>query len=571
MSNSLNNYNTCTDQIYIGDDKQVNLLLRNHNFAAGVNTPVNISYKIIINPTAEQRYQGDFWGNEGYTIFSTIEYLSRLVSEITRTGEFKWNNPHYDARIEDNRYIPEYITGKTNRGAYQLYEGNYLDSDSERGYQLEVRLENIKRKLRDYGEDQSRVGFNLEDEYIHSNMKDALAQFKWLESVQSVFDLKRPYTDYPSYGLDLVNKQSNIEIPLEQMDKLNAMINHVLHSANRVANIKFTPVLGNATLEFKLQVETGQNKDHNRHKDGDFRYDNAGIREGGAEWLHYAKGKTIHAEYIGLYSTSDHSLSELTWVDIFHELSHLFIDHPNDSVFAPERHLNDDQMYTKSIPNEYRADNGCMSVMAFNRCIYQEKPLQPISYLPIDILALQHMYGANKATEAGDTKYIFSDNQVYINDTSNPMFQMDLPVSSIYSLYDAGGVNTLDLTAVTKTIIIDLEEGAGHFNKIGNGVFIIDYNTKIHNVIIGSTNTSIRLHPNEINKIFIASKGAHVTLSNIGPNDSVILSSNANKNIIAIDGYGCINPYSESGDLETEICIPAGSYIGAIVDSSDFS
>ena len=52
---------------------------------------------------------------------------------------------------------------------------------------------------------------------------------------------------------------------------------------------------------------------------------------------------------------------------------------------------------------------------------------------------------------------------------------------------------------------------------------------------------------------------------------SIILFKEANKNIIALDGYGCTNPYSESGDLETEICIPADSYIGVIVDYFDFS
>lgn len=571
MSNALDNYNTCADQIYIGKDEQVNLLLRNHNFAAGVNIPVDISYKIIINPTVEQRYQGDFWGNEGYAIHNTIEYASKMLSKITGSelgGAYSDNGTKF---IQDNRYIPEFIVGFQNRDAYQLYECNYLDSDAQIGYQLEVKLENIKRKLRDYGEDQSRVNIFLDDVYIDSNIKDELAQFKWLESVQSVFDLKRPYPDYPSYELDLVNKQPNIEIQAEQMDKLNIIIDHVLHSADRVANIKFTPVSGDATLEFKFKVKVGQNKDINQHKDGDFRCDDAGIREGGAESFHYAKGKTIHVEYSGTYCASDHSLSELTWKDIFHELSHSFIDHPNDSVFALEYNLNDDKMYNRSISAEYRADSGCMSVMAFNECIYQGKSLQPISYLPIDILALQHMYSANKATEASDTRYIFSDNQVYINDMNNPMFPMDLPVSSIYSLYDAGGVNTLDLTAVTKAIIIDLEEGAGHFNEIGNGVFIIDYNTKIHNVIIGSANASVRLHPNESNKIFIPSKGAHITLSNIGPNDSILLSKEANQNIITIDGYGCTHPYSESGDLETKVCIPAGSYIGVIVDYFDFS
>ncbi len=568
MGNSLEKYNTCADQIYIGSDKQVNLLLRNHNFAAGINKPTEISYKVIVNPNEEDRYKGDFWGDKGYSIYQTISYASIAIEFITDTI-FKSRYDSDDQPIPDKRYIPEYISGFENRDAYHLYEGNYDNSDAQMGYVLEARLENIKRKLSEFEDNDSKLDILLDGVLIDSTIKDQLERFKWMSSLNSVFDLVQPYPTYPAYNKEYLfeTPRSNTEMDKKQIEKINSIINHVFNSASRVANIKFIPA-NNATIELKFKTYIGENKDFNKHINGDFRYDQGGIREGGGEDFHYNNGKTIYAEYVARYYISDHFLSELTWKDIFHELSHLFIDHPNDSVFAPDYNLNDQTIEEKDFSNEYRADSGCMSVMAFNECSYNGKSLQPISYLPIDILAMQHIYSANKDTEAGNTKYIFTDKQVYINNINSPMFPMDMPIDAIYTLYDAGGINTLDLTLVTTPVVIDLNPGASHFNKVGEGIFLIDYNTHIHNVITGSTNTSIILNLNESNKIFIPPKGAHVTIENISANDKIILNAEANENISAIKG--CIKPYSESGDLETEICV-TGSSIDVIIGAFDFN
>ena len=543
INSALDNYNSCASQPYLGDDKQVNLLLRNHNFAAGINIPVEIKYRTITNPTEVDRYKGSFWENEGYSIKTTIEYISKAVSKITKT-EYQYTL--------DSRYIPEFIVGSYARDEYKLYECNYSNSNDQTAYVLEVQLENIKRKLHNYKDDDSFSGMPNGGE---KNVKEMLEQFKWIASVNSIFDLNPPYPAYPLIPMkNLIDSFPGITGPdilinSDEIHKLEAIITHVFSSASRVANMKFIPVLSDANLEFRLKVlKSSSDQDK-------------GIKEGGQETFYYENGKTIYTEYNNRYYLSNHSLSEQSWQETFHELSHPFIDHPNDSVFAPEYKLNNKEAYSREFSTEYRADNACMSVMAFTQCTYQGVSLQSFSYLPIDIKALQHIYGANKLTEIGDTNYIFSNNQVYINNIDNPMFAMDIPDTAIYTLYDAGGINTLDLSAVTEPVIIDLDEGASHFNKVGNGVFLIDYSTHIHNVIIGSVESSVRLNTNEANKIFVPAKGAHVTIGNIGVNDKLILSSDANKGIKGIDGYGCIQPYSEIGDFETEICIPVGSYI----------
>ncbi len=100
---------------------------------------------------------------------------------------------------------------------------------------------------------------------------------------------------------------------------------------------------------------------------------------------------------------------------MLHGMGHLFIDHPNDATIAVQEKLlpsdNDWKFGEKTqdygISSEYRADNGCMYVMAFTKCFYQGREFtDTLTYMPIDIQALQHIYGKNEFTRAHDTAYI---------------------------------------------------------------------------------------------------------------------------------------------------------------------
>ena len=67
----------------------------------------------------------------------------------------------------------------------------------------------------------------------------------------------------------------------------------------------------------------------------------------------------------------------------------------------------------------------------------------PTTPMLLDVQAIQARYGADPTTFAGDTTYTF--------DQSRPIFQ---------TIYDAGGNDTLDLSAHTRGSIIDLTPGA---------------------------------------------------------------------------------------------------------------
>ena len=61
----------------------------------------------------------------------------------------------------------------------------------------------------------------------------------------------------------------------------------------------------------------------------------------------------------------------------------------------------------------------------------------------LDIAAVQSLYGADLTTNAGDTVYALNETDAFL-----------------WSIYDAGGTDTLDLSAISRPNIIDLTPGA---------------------------------------------------------------------------------------------------------------
>jgi Ca2+-binding RTX toxin-like protein len=74
-----------------------------------------------------------------------------------------------------------------------------------------------------------------------------------------------------------------------------------------------------------------------------------------------------------------------------------------------------------------------------------------------DILAIQAIYGADPTTRAGNTTYGFNAT----SDVTNPVMSF-LPGerAAIFTIYDAGGIDTLDLSGYKTSSIIDLRPGS---------------------------------------------------------------------------------------------------------------
>ncbi|MBV0932299.1 DUF4214 domain-containing protein [Marinobacterium weihaiense] len=103
------------------------------------------------------------------------------------------------------------------------------------------------------------------------------------------------------------------------------------------------------------------------------------------------------------------------------------------------------------LAHSFEADDGFPAVPGaqdnyqYTVMSYSDHPDQPgtlpVGFQLMDIAALQYLYGANRAFNAGDTHY---------------RFDTDIPVQT---LWDGGGNDTLDFSALTRSVIADLSAG----------------------------------------------------------------------------------------------------------------
>lgn len=105
-----------------------------------------------------------------------------------------------------------------------------------------------------------------------------------------------------------------------------------------------------------------------------------------------------------------------------HEIGHAIgLKHPHDSGGTGR------PTFAQLGLNEL--DNDWFSIMSYEDGLdFETSSYDPATPMPLDVLALQHLYGKNMSTNAGDSTYT-------------------LPVNNFYStLWDAGGKDTVDLS-----------------------------------------------------------------------------------------------------------------------------
>lgn len=121
-----------------------------------------------------------------------------------------------------------------------------------------------------------------------------------------------------------------------------------------------------------------------------------------------------------------------------------------------------------------RYDNFQYTVMSYSDHPQHSNSF-PITFMPMDILALQYLYGINHNHSPENSVYRFN-NQV-----------------NIQTIWDPGGYNTLDFSTLSNGVRIDMREGsfssAGQvinaFNRSSMGIdnLALAYGTRIHEVI----------------------------------------------------------------------------------------
>jgi serralysin len=132
------------------------------------------------------------------------------------------------------------------------------------------------------------------------------------------------------------------------------------------------------------------------------------------------------------------------------------------------------------------------------------KPLTPMVY---DILAIQEKYGADPNTRTGNDVYGFNSNIVdTLNGGIDPIYSFTAGERPVMSIYDAGGIDTLDLSGFGTRQVVDLKPGA--YSSISDLKFNfgIAFGTVIENVRGGSGDDLF--YGNDADNVFEGGAGA---------------------------------------------------------------
>lgn len=105
-----------------------------------------------------------------------------------------------------------------------------------------------------------------------------------------------------------------------------------------------------------------------------------------------------------------------------------------------------------------------------------------------DIQAIQSIYGVDLTTRTGDTTYGFNAN---VTGDLAAIYDFSQNTHPILTIYDAGGVNTLDLSGFSTTSSVNLNSGAfTSCNAMTNNIAIA-YNTAMQNAVSGAGSDTI--------------------------------------------------------------------------------
>lgn len=97
-----------------------------------------------------------------------------------------------------------------------------------------------------------------------------------------------------------------------------------------------------------------------------------------------------------------------------------------------------------------------------------------------DIATLQHLYGANYATRAGNTTYGFNSN------AGSASYDLGSDPHLIFAIWDGGGRDTLNLAGYATSSLIDLREGAFSSSGEMKHNIAIAFGTVIENAVGGA-------------------------------------------------------------------------------------
>ncbi|WP_374274044.1 M10 family metallopeptidase C-terminal domain-containing protein [Brevundimonas sp.] len=163
--------------------------------------------------------------------------------------------------------------------------------------------------------------------------------------------------------------------------------------------------------------------------------------------------------YFGTYAPGSYNFMAL-----MHEVMHgLGVPHPGDYNATGSGGIK----YESHA--EYRQDSRQYTVMSYfsetktGAAHSGEYARTPLLH---DILILQHIYGVNTTTRVGDTVYGFNSN-------AGATYTFAADDEPVLAIWDAGGVDTIDLSGYMRDAVLDLREGSfSSFNGLKDNMAI---------------------------------------------------------------------------------------------------
>jgi serralysin len=194
---------------------------------------------------------------------------------------------------------------------------------------------------------------------------------------------------------------------------------------------------------------------------------------------------------------------------IMHEIGHAIgLSHPGNYNATPG------QSITYANNAQFTEDSDQYSLMSYfdeanTGAQFFGHPETPMMF---DVHAIQQIYGARTTTRSDNTTYGYNSNAGGVYDfATNPI--------AAFTIWDAGGTDTLDVSGSTVDAIIDLNEG--RFSSINNGInnIAIALGVTIENAIGGTGNDTI--HGNGAGNRLGGGTGVN-TLNGNGGNDTLV-------------------------------------------------